>query len=431
MAEFTLKDLRDMIPEYDGDQSNLHDFIEAVNFAIANSPNNNQNALIFIIKSRLKGKARQFISSRQLNAWGDIKDLLITHYGDCRDTEGLLRDLTNCSQKYSETPRSFVQRIENLLTKIRATVALNEDLNNDTRRALNASHEKIALKTFLAGLNDPFGGIIRSQRPQSLEEAEQFLIEEENISYLKGFKISGSSKNVLSTNKKIVPKENYQTHSTHPDEKFCNYCKKKGHLINSCYKRNRFSVNNQNSPSNSHFINRTQNFENNSARNSNTNQLVRMRPGQHNQLNHLNCQGGLETGNLIPTAEDPILNLKDSYNINSNLVYITSKNNERYLIDSGAAISIIKNKIVPPDLIRNKENITIKDILSKTVHIGESCFKQFNSSSIQFKMYIADLDIDSDAILGLDFLFTFKCVLDFHNNVLRTNFKDIPLHYDG
>jgi hypothetical protein len=99
MAGFNLKDLRDMIPEYDGDQSTLFDFIEAVNFAIENVPENQQNAIIFIIKSKLVGKARKFISSRQLREWNDIKDLLISHYGDCRDTEGLLYDLTSTFQK--------------------------------------------------------------------------------------------------------------------------------------------------------------------------------------------------------------------------------------------------------------------------------------------------------------------------------------------
>jgi hypothetical protein len=77
MAGFNLKDLRDMIPEYDRDQSTLFDFIEAVNFAIENVPENQQNALIFIIKSKLVGKARKFISSRQLREWNDIKGLLI------------------------------------------------------------------------------------------------------------------------------------------------------------------------------------------------------------------------------------------------------------------------------------------------------------------------------------------------------------------
>jgi hypothetical protein len=338
MAGFNLKDLRDMIPEYDGDQSTLFDFIEAVNFAIENVPENQQNAIIFIIKSKLVGKARKFISSRQLREWNDIKDLLISHYGDCRDTEGLLYDLTSTFQKSNETPRAFAQRIENLLTKIRSSVALNNELNQAARNALNSSHEKIALKAFLAGLSDPLGSIIRCQKPNTLEQAEQFLIEEENITYLKNFKNSKPSLH-NQVNNKIVPKENYPRHSYHK-----------------------------------------------------------------------------------------ILNFENSLE-NSKLVYIISKDNNKFLIDSGAAISIMKPCIVPQNIKKHKEDFKIQGILNKHIKINESFYKKFNDSDTLFKIYIADLDIEFDAILGLDFLTTFDCIIDLKQNLLKTNFKDIPLHY--
>jgi hypothetical protein len=338
MAGFNLKDLRDMIPEYDGDQSTLFDFIEAVNFAIENVPENQQNAIIFIIKSKLVGKARKFISSRQLREWNDIKDLLISHYGDCRDTEGLLYDLTSTFQKSNETPRAFAQRIENLLTKIRSSVALNNELNQAARNALNSSHEKIALKAFLAGLSDPLGSIIRCQKPNTLEQAEQFLIEEENITYLKNFKSSKPSLH-NQVNNKIVPKENYPRHSYHK-----------------------------------------------------------------------------------------ILNFENSLE-NSKLVYIISKDNNKFLIDSGAAISIMKPCIVPQNIKKHKEDFKIQGISNKHIKINESFYKKFNDSDTLFKIYIADLDIEFDAILGLDFLTTFDCIIDLKENLLKTNFKDIPLHY--
>jgi hypothetical protein len=338
MAGFNLKDLRDMIPEYDGDQSTLFDFIEAVNFAIENVPENQQNAIIFIIKSKLVGKARKFISSRQLREWNDIKDLLISHYGDCRDTEGLLYDLTSTFQKSNETPRAFAQRIENLLTKIRSSVALNNGLNQAARNALNSSHEKIALKAFLAGFSDPLGSIIRCQKPNTLEQAEQFLIEEENITYLKNFKSSKPSLH-NQVNNKIVPKENYPRHSYHK-----------------------------------------------------------------------------------------ILNFENSLE-NSKLVYIISKDNNKFLIDSGAAISIMKPCIVPQNIKKHKEDFKIQGISNKHIKINESFYKKFNDSDTLFKIYIADLDIEFDAILGLDFLTTFDCIIDLKQNLLKTNFKDIPLHY--
>ena len=71
---------------------------------------------------------------------------MIRRYGNCSDTEVLFGDLISCYQKPKELPRNFAQGIKDLLTKIRSSVALNSELNNASRNALNASHEKIDLK---------------------------------------------------------------------------------------------------------------------------------------------------------------------------------------------------------------------------------------------------------------------------------------------
>ncbi|KAJ3665222.1 hypothetical protein Zmor_000728 [Zophobas morio] len=303
MADFTLKDLKELIPTYDGEQATLYDFIEAVNFAFENVQDEHRNALLFVVKSKLTSSARRFISSRQLNNWEDIRQLLIGHYGDCRDTEGLLRDLTSCYQKPNELPRNFVQRIEDLLTKIRSSVALNNDLNIGARNALNASHEKIALKTFLAGLSEPLGSVLRSQKPNSLEQAEQFLIEEENITYLKNFKLSKPPP-IKSMNNKIVPKENYQSSSSTTNFRMCSYCKKTGHTIGSCYKRPQNQLN-QPGPSGMQF-NANRRIENNlpnpaNAQNQRNRNNLPQRPsviqyaGRNNATNHhLNCKRDTE-----------------------------------------------------------------------------------------------------------------------------------------
>ena len=257
MAEFNLRDLKDLIPEYDGDQATLNDFIEACNFASNNIDEDQLEALIFIIKSKLVGKAKRFISSRNLSTIDDIKSLLIGHYGDCRDTEGLLRDLSSCFQKPSETPRAFVQRIEDLLTKLRSSVALDNTLQAAEKQVLNKSHEKIALKTFLAGLNDPLGANIRAQRPQNLDQAEQFLIEEENILYLKNFRISNNTHNLFprenyggrgppaNRTQSNFPRQNNAARTSNSNKRTCSFCKKDGHTYEQCFKRQGTLVPNQ------------------------------------------------------------------------------------------------------------------------------------------------------------------------------------------
>ena len=85
---------------------------------------------------------------------------------------------------------------------------------------------------------EPLGSSIRSQRPESLDEAVNFLVEEENISYLQ----SNRTKN---DHKAYTPPVNTPNH---PPTRFCNYCKKTGHTLEACFKRknvNNRSVNNQ------------------------------------------------------------------------------------------------------------------------------------------------------------------------------------------
>lgn len=315
-----LNSLRHLVPEYNGDQATLSDFISACNFIseqIEEADPAVTQGFLFVVKNKLVDKAKQFISSRNINDWPSIRQLLIGHFGDCRDTESLLRDLTACIQKHSETPRTFVQRIENLLTKLRNTISLDETLTNPIRATLNNSHERIALKTLLAGLSDPIGSIIRSQRPASIDEAIQLIIEEENIYYLK----NKNSPQISKQSQKIVPRANF-SNDQRRDYKSCNYCKKIGHTINECRKR-QFNNRNQNEQNTSHgFSNNHQpnysRFGNNNtqgranfnpnrpnqnppynfARNSNSGHFNRPSVNQRNQaVNHLNSQGEADLGN--------------------------------------------------------------------------------------------------------------------------------------
>lgn len=292
---FSVKELKDLIPNFDGEQALLNDFIEAVDFAITNIDEGQEKALIFLIKSKLVGKAKIFISSRNLKTWEEIKPLLVGHFGDCRDTEALIRDLTNSFQKHNETPRNFVQKIESLSTKLRSSVQLDDTVNPLHKKTLIESHERIALKTLLAGLSDPLGQMIRAQRPETISDAAQYILEEENIAYLKSSRHQNQNQSQQSQprNFKSFPRQNYHNQSFTPrannsqsnqDVKFCTYCKKPGHLIANCFKR----INNE---QNHNQFNRTNNTQNNNPYQprpnfyqSNFNQKPKIEP----RINHLN-----------------------------------------------------------------------------------------------------------------------------------------------
>ncbi|KAJ8983951.1 hypothetical protein NQ317_008653 [Molorchus minor] len=89
--------------------------------------------------------------------------LLLQNFGDQRDENCLNQDLVNLRQKPNETPNQFHEKIE-------AEAVFKRDF-----------FTKQALKTFLAGLREPLGPIIRAMRPTTLAQALQFISEEDNF----------------------------------------------------------------------------------------------------------------------------------------------------------------------------------------------------------------------------------------------------------
>ena len=139
--ELSIRDIKDIIPEFDGNSLGLNEFVRACNFAQKNIKNGNEEVLLFIIHSKLSGSAKDLISGRNLTSWSEMEDLLISRFGDRRDTESLLRDLTSTFQGKHETLRAYLARTENLLSKIRNSIASNEDLSKTDRKILAKSYE--------------------------------------------------------------------------------------------------------------------------------------------------------------------------------------------------------------------------------------------------------------------------------------------------
>lgn len=71
--------------------------------------------------------------------------------------------------------------------------------------------------------------------------------------------------------------------------------------------------------------------------------------------------------------------------------------------------------------------MTIQGITDQKLQINESTFVPFTLKD-PHKVYIYNLDIDFDGILGLDFLEHYQCVIDLKAKELKTNFKTIPLY---
>lgn len=134
------------------------------------------------ILNKLQGKAEEVVAIHgATNNWNDIKNALLLHFGDQRDENCLNQDLVNLRQNYGESPHEFYEKIITLLNTICNYIDLKCEI--ELRASKRIFFTKQALKTFLAGLRDPLGPIIRAMRPNSLSQALQFIIEEDNIKH--------------------------------------------------------------------------------------------------------------------------------------------------------------------------------------------------------------------------------------------------------
>lgn len=246
-----LRKISDFVPTYSGSQAGLYDFLKACEWVYEQIDDDVLDAFLLLIKTKLKGDAEAFISSRNIADWETLKDLLTGHYSDARDIEGLGRELTVSVQSTNESPRQFLTRIQALLTKIRSSINLNPENTDADKVTLTKSYETTALKTVLAGLRNPLGTTIRSQRPADLNEVASLLIDEENIIYLQT-----RNNNIDRKIRGAIPKDLYNLPLRNVEQRTCNYCKKPGHVIAECRRRefnNSGSQNNYSRFSNSNF----------------------------------------------------------------------------------------------------------------------------------------------------------------------------------
>lgn len=88
-----------------------------------------------MIISKLEGRALTLIASREnATTWGNIKELLIQHFGDQRDENCLLRDLMSLKPHKSQSPFEFGMHCQDVRSLLLTNLQLKE--NDDIVRLI-------------------------------------------------------------------------------------------------------------------------------------------------------------------------------------------------------------------------------------------------------------------------------------------------------
>lgn len=209
MSQFKTEYLN-CVPQFNGDPNELNRYLSICESLIANfykheNPNDFQNTyLLNSLISKLTGNAKVIVNIQNVSTWDELKTTLLRNFADQRDESCLNRDLVLMRQLPNENPQQFYDRVLEILNLICSYINAHEitDVSKNLKRDL---YNNLALRTFLSGLKEPLSTTIRCMKPQTLSEALQLVIQEDNVHYFQNYSNKNFVKNTQVQNKPQVP----------------------------------------------------------------------------------------------------------------------------------------------------------------------------------------------------------------------------------
>lgn len=186
---FKIPDAIKDLPRYEGNRHTLYDFIDNVDEIIkecgkivgeGNIPVTFKRA----IRNKITGEADEVLTMYGTPlCWPSIRENLINHYADKRNETSLIRDLHMIHQGV-DTLEKYFSRIIDIQSTILSHIRLNE-CDANVSKAKEQLYRDMCLSTFLAGLREPIGSMIRAWQPKTINEAFSLCMTEQNMHYLK------------------------------------------------------------------------------------------------------------------------------------------------------------------------------------------------------------------------------------------------------
>lgn len=156
---------------YDGRPEDLNRFIQYIdniNPLMIQYDTQSQQIMMNMIKSKFTGAAQRILEIHpDVNAWNDLKNLLMTNFANRKNISQLYEQLRNTI---------FKGNIINFYNDIQSNLsALNQKckLEKDTRNISENINE--ALRIFQVNICEPYKCILAAQKPSTLEGALQIL----------------------------------------------------------------------------------------------------------------------------------------------------------------------------------------------------------------------------------------------------------------
>lgn len=234
-CSLSLDFLTKLIPaEFNGDRLKIRSFVKQVDATFELAQDNQKNALLLYVKSKITGKAREQIDIHcNLTTWEEISELLLNLYQDKKSLDQLLQELNSIQQGRNESVSDFYQRLEDLNSRVLAALHSTET-NAGMLKGRIAMISDMSLNRFVYHTCPPISQMLRYRDFSKISDAFTAAIAEEKILKAQNFK-QGNFHDYRDKRVYFAQPINNSVQ--------CHYCKKQGHLIKDCRKRQFNGVN--------------------------------------------------------------------------------------------------------------------------------------------------------------------------------------------
>lgn len=227
---------------FDGNRLLTHEYISQCDSMFGLASENQHLPLLAYAISRITGTAKSHLRDKQVETWGQLKDLLLQHFSDKKHYLTLMEELNTLKQKSHENVLTFYSKIDRCVTNIIDSMPVSDLGKAETIRELG-------LQRFIFHSSPEISRFLRCKQYKNLNEALNDGIEEERAVRMHEERL---------TDRRIPPKicnlcnqlghfsrdcPRNQPKFTNPQQNprrnsiSCAYCRREGHHINQCRKR--------------------------------------------------------------------------------------------------------------------------------------------------------------------------------------------------
>lgn len=317
-AMFDVSTFHKSIPEFDGNVENLNRFIACCDHFQSSLPDNSMKVTFLkALVRKFIGRAFDFYNKKDnWESWDELKLALKSYFSPTQSFEGYQIELCKCKQDKLSV-REFGERIEKILVEINKISNRIEIAGENGGKFFKIQNEKLAVKSFLNGLNEPLKTILRSRKYNLIQDAIKDAIEIENEEILNKMQTINIGEPNITIESKQNPRENNKlTAISTPSEKknvVCFKCNKQGHVSRNCFSNQNFFKSNNGKPN--FYQNQYKYNQNNSSPYNNNSYNGHYNQHNGNYYQNIQRQGYFERNS---NGQNNIKNFNQSQNRNNN-----------------------------------------------------------------------------------------------------------------